>query len=167
MKQAIIDTNVAVVANGQNKDVQQSCIDACILFLTTARTDKIILLDEGDEIREEYARALVDARPHQLGMQFLVHILRNQFDTKFVKNIQLLKNADGEFYDFPETPSLDKFDRSDRKFAALARKTKTAVTNATDSDWVDHHTALKKEGIDVNFLCGKVVSDWFTHGGRK
>lgn len=161
MSDVIIDTNVAVVANRQNAGVAEACVDACIIFLVTARTDHVVLLDGGDEIRTEYARALQQGRPYELGAQFLIHIYQQQCNADRVRIIDLKKTATGDFVDFPNVPELAKFDPSDRKFAALARKTKTAVTNAIDSDWVDSFASLKANGITVDFLCGWDMRNWY------
>ena len=163
MSDVIIDTNVAVVANRQNAAVVESCISACIDFLVSARSQHVVLLDEGDEIRAEYARALQQRRPYELGAQFLVHVLQHQFDPKHVRRVELMKTVGGEFADFPADAGLAAFDRSDRKFAALAKNTNTPVTNATDSDWVDFQGQLNVNGIFVDFLCGCDKLTWFNH----
>jgi len=141
MSEVIVDTNVVVIANRQNVAVRESCADACVVFLSIAQSQHIILVDLGDEIRAEYARALRTGRPYQLGAQFLIHVLQHQHNTTRVKRVQLAKTAGGDFADFPEAPELAGFDRSDRKFAALSRKTGVPVTNAIDSDWADYLVA--------------------------
>lgn len=161
MSDVIIDTNVALVANRQNHNVVTRCVDACTRFLSRARTDHVVLIDSGDEIRAEYAHALQQCRPYELGAQFLIHIYQQQYNPNRVRRIDLDKTADGVFVDFPEAPELACFDQSDRKFAALARKTGTAVTNATDSDWADSLAALNANNIAVDFLCGCDKTKWF------
>jgi hypothetical protein len=151
MSDVIIDTNVLVVANGQNVDVAAYCLDACIRFVKKVRTDDVVLVDGSDEIRKEYARNLQEGRPYQLGMRLLFEIL--QYSVQ-VRVIDLHQDANGDFLDFPPVPELEAFDRSDRKFAALSKKTGTPVTNATDSDWADFPSALNRHGITVQFLCG-------------
>lgn len=154
MSDVIIDTNVMVVANRQNVEVATTCEDACIRFLATVRTDHVVLLDGGDEIRAEYAQALQTSPPHQLGALFLFHIYQKRYDPSRVRIVDLMKTPEGDFVDFPDTPELATFDRSDRKFAALSAATGTPVTNATDSDWLDSRNALLESGILVDFLCG-------------
>jgi hypothetical protein len=156
----IIDTNVMMVANHQNTEVTSMCQEVCVEFLIKARADYVVLIDSGDEIRSEYARALQDRRPYQLGALFLQHILQHQWDANRVRRVDLEKTKVGAFTDFPDDPELSSFDLSDRKFVALAKKTKVAVTNAVDSDWVDSLHALNMNGIEVNFLCGRDKSKW-------
>ncbi|MDA5630772.1 MULTISPECIES: hypothetical protein [Agrobacterium] len=158
--EVIIDTNVAMVANHQNDDVQQTCQDACTFFLTDVKNNHIVLMDSGDEIRSEYAGALQQSRPYQLGAQFLIHLYQNQWNPKRVRIVDLAKTPAGEFADFPTATDLANFDPSDRKFAAMSRNTGVAVTNAIDSDWADSLVALNANGIAVNFLCGCDKSSW-------
>lgn len=162
MTEVIVDTNVAVVANMQNPQVVQSCIDACAVFMAEVVAQHVVLLDDEDAIRQEYAGALLMPRPHPLGAQFLVLLLQQQYNPARVRRVSLPRNAAGEFVDFPAAPELAGFDPSDRKFAALARKTGVAVTNAADSDWADNLTALNANGIAVDFLCGCDKTKWFT-----
>jgi len=161
MSEVIVDTNVAVVANRQNPNVSDQCVGACIGFLIEVQNKKIILIDTADDIRNEYAAALAMRRPYELGAQFLLYVLQNQFNPKHVKRVELEKDQLGEFLDFPSTPELRTFDKSDRKFAALAKKTGSAVTNAVDSDWADHIAALNANGIEVDFICGPHQVGWF------
>lgn len=160
MSDVIIDTNVMIVANHQNPDVAIDCVEACILFLIKAKADHVVLLDGGDEIRAEYANALRTRRPYELGAQFLIHIYQQQRNPERVRIVDLDKTPSGEFVDFPNV-QLSAFDPSDRKFAALARKTGTPVTNAIDSDWANNLATLNANGIAVHFLCGCDKGRWF------
>jgi hypothetical protein len=158
----IVDTNVAVVANHQNNNVADACMDACVVFLTEVRRNStVVVIDDGDEVRKEYTRAIQDSKPLQLGALFLVHVIRNQYNPHFVQRVNLEKNDEGEFVDFPATGELAQFDPSDRKFAALARNQNLPVTNATDSDWARFQHLLVANGITVNFLCGDDPYRWF------
>ncbi len=156
-----MDTNVAVIANRQNDAVVQSCVDACIAFLSAAREQHVVLIDDADEIRAEYARALARRRPYELGAQFLFHVLQPQYNPKHVRRVSLPLTDAGAFIDFPTVPELTGFDPSDRKFAALSRRTNVPVTNAADSDWVISLAALNANGIHVDFLCGSDRTRWF------
>jgi hypothetical protein len=161
MTDVIVDTNVIVVANGQNSVVVEDCVSACSTFLTNVVAHDVVLMDKGDDILIEYLRAIKRERPHQLGARFLFHVLVHKENTKYVRLVNLEKNAD-QFIDFPTDPQLNGFDLADWKFAALARKTGVAVTNATDSDWANFRAPLKANAIEVNFLCGCDPNTWFT-----
>ena len=156
-----MDTNVAVIANRQNDAVVQSCVDACIAFISLARSRHVVLMDDADAIRAEYARALAQRRPYELGAQFLFHVLQQQYNPKHVRRVPLPLNNAGAFTDFPTVPELAGFDPSDRKFAALSRRTNVPVTNAADSDWAISLAALNANGIQVEFLCGSDRTRWF------
>lgn len=161
MKNCIVDTNVIVIANRQNEKACLSCVDACIEFIIDARANKSILLDSNNEIRAEYAGALNQGRPYQLGAQFLMHIYQHQFNENFVQIVHLALDDDGTCSAFPKVPELETFDLSDRKFAALSKVTGVPVTNAVDSDWVESLAALQGHGIEVEFLCGSDPVAWF------
>jgi len=161
MTDVIIDTNVAVIANDQDPDVVESCIDVCKLFLISVMHDKIVLLDEEGEILSEYLGAISRDKPHGLGARFLFNLLQQQYNAERFCRTPLPKGANGEFLDFPNDQQLAGFDPSDRKFAALARNKNTPVTNATDSDWANFRTPLHANGIQVNFLCGCDPDAWF------
>ena len=141
--------------------LRKSCINACILFLTTVKDQHVVLIDDRDEIRTEYAQVLEMGRPYQLGAQFLIHILRHQHNPAHVRQLPLNKSPAGDYIDFPSVPELEAFDVSDRKFAVLALVSGAAVTNAVDSDWADHLLALSANGIAVDFLCGCDPALWF------
>lgn len=161
MTEVVIDTNVAVIANRQNPQVVETCVAAAIQFLTDVRANHVVLIDTGDEIRAEYAGALQMRRPYELGAQFLIHVLQQQFNPDHVRRVDLPKDDDGSFVDFPDAVELEGFDLSDRKFAALARKEGVPVTNAADSDWANDLDALNANGILVDFLCGADQATWF------
>jgi imidazolonepropionase-like amidohydrolase len=68
---------------------------------------------------------------------------------------------DGTYEDFPADSDLTGFDKSDRKFAALARRSGVAVAIATDSDWLDFRAPLQKNSVRLQFLCGADREAWF------
>ena len=113
----------------------------------------ILLIDEAGEITSEYAKAIRNRKPYELGARFLHHVINNQYNVKYVKRVYLNKSDMGEYVDFPDDPELSRFDMDDRKFAAISRKANIAVTTAIDSDWVDNIQALVRHNINVNFLC--------------
>jgi len=56
---------------------------------------------------------------------------------------------------------LARFDRSDRKFVAvaLASQLNPNVLNATDTDWWHYRECLAKHGVRVVFLCSDLMCD--------
>ena len=78
-----------------------------------------------------------------------------QWDESLCRRESITPHATRTFTEFPSDPALEQFDRSDRKYAALAKKCgrNTAVFNAADSDWKHHQEALSRNGVKVVNLC--------------
>ena len=55
---------------------------------------------------------------------------------------------------FEELPEND-FDRSDRKFLAVAVVARAVVLNATDSDWREQQALMDRLGVEVRQLCSQ------------
>ncbi len=117
-----------------------------------------IVIDDGGEMISEYRRYCKPRGQPGVGDRFFREVLMN-FSGK-VDRIPLEKRSDGSFADFPNDPALSGFDRSDRKFAAAARKVSVPVLNATDSDWLNFRAALERNGIRVEFVCGTRKAEW-------
>ena len=64
----------------------------------------------------------------------------------------LLTPTDDDERGFDELPEND-FDRSDRKFLAVAVVADAPVLNATDSDWLEHKDLMVSLGVEVHELC--------------
>ena len=163
MKRWVIDTNVPVVANGRD-DTKESfsldCRKATIDFLTKfLRNEDRVVLDKGREIEEEYRSHLDPKGQPGVGDRFYQEIITNP--RKF-ERVPLSKRDDGEFSDLPQLVIDSKFDRSDRKFAALSKREKVPVVNATDSDWLEAEDLLRKHGIHVEFVCGRDKERWLS-----
>jgi len=165
MRRCAVDTNVAIVANGQcdakQKDKAPSaiCRLAAIEFLENLLKKGRIVLDVAGDIQAEYHRHLSPRGQPGVGDRFYLEVLNSA--PKRVDRVDLPKNPDGSYQHFPDAPELEKFDPSDRKFAALARKQKIPVANACDSDWLDHRAALEVNGVAVHFVCGCDRKGWF------
>lgn len=165
MKRAVVDTNVPIVANGKadgsagNRIPTPDCRLAAIEFLTSLLDGGRVLLDSAGEIQAEYRRHLSPAGQPGVGDRFYQVILQSA--PQRVKRVDLPKEADGSFSDFPNDPELATFDRSDRKFAALSRRASAPVVVATDSDWVKSKAALTRNGVKIAFLCGCDTDKWF------
>jgi len=158
---AIVETNVAVIANDQNDEVVETCVDSCKQFLIEVYENRSILLDDAGDVLVEYIKAISDGRPHGFGARFLFHVLQNQYDPARCTRLNLQRDTQRMFADFPGDPRLDEFDRTDRKFAVLSLLSNVAVTNATDSDWVNFRVPLQENGIRVDFLCSDNPEGWF------
>lgn len=156
----IVDTNVPIVANGQ-KSVQASpsCINACIAAIRDIQHKHTLIVDEGWRVIREYLRHLNQKGRPGIGDEFMLWVLQNQYNPTRCERVAITRLSDStdgnDFAEFPADPALANFDRSDRKFVAvaLAHPERPPILNATDTDWYGHQTALEKHGVKVQFLC--------------
>lgn len=157
MSAVVIDTNVLVVANGKSEQAGPDCVLACLSALEEAKARKRILLDSGMRILDEYRRnANLSGQPG-LGDAFLKWLWSNQANPHHCAPVAITP-MDGDpdnFQEFPNDPRLGGFDRSDRKFVAVALGSgrQPGILNATDSDWWNFREALEANGLHIAFLC--------------
>lgn len=159
MRRRVVDTNVLIVANGRDTNATTACRAAAIEALRQVLRDGRIVVDAADAILAEYRRHCEPKGQPGVGDRFFHEVLM-RYDGK-VERIHLETNEAGDYADFPDDPDLVGFDRSDRKFAAAARKSGAPVLNATDSDWLDFAAALERHGLKVSFVCGRTRDRWF------
>lgn len=160
-----MDTNVPIVANGRpdpsngGRSPSPCCRLAAIDFLEETLRTRRVLLDLAGEIQAEYRRYLNPRGQPGVGDRFYLEILRSAY--RRVERVDLPRDPSGAYRDFPSDFALDSFDRSDRKFVALARRERAPVANAIDSDWLHHREALQAHGVNVTFVCGRDSTEWF------
>lgn len=158
MKIRVVDTNVLVVANGGHEGASSSCQLASIEALKGILSNGRIVVDCGGEISGEYRRYCNPSGQPKIGDMFYREVVLN-YSQKLLR-VDLVKNADGSFVDFPVDPLLRNFDPSDRKFVAASVKSGAPVMNSTDSDWLIHKEELKNNGISIEFVCGEMPGIW-------
>jgi len=159
VRAAVVDTNVLIVANQGADHVTPECIIAAIDALSALRRSGVVALDDGGLILDEYfARASLAGQPG-VGDAFLRHLYDNLYNEAVCRLVTVTPIEDGSFAEFPQKERLAGFDRSDRKFVAVAlRCNPTAeVLNATDTDWWHHRDALEENGVQVRFLCPELM----------
>jgi hypothetical protein len=154
----IVDTNVAMVAQGLAVQADQTCVDACIDRLTELTSLGGVVVDEGDEIVGEYVRKLSHAGKPGVGRAFAKWAWDNRFNPQRVTRVRITAiNHRGwrRYREFPDEPALMGFDPSDQKFVAVAMASREnpSILNAVDSDWWDHQAALNAAGVNIEFLC--------------
>lgn len=155
-KPCIVDTNVAMVANGGSTqasgDMQIECID---LLLDITRTGGLVL-DAGDRIFEEYRKNLDLAGQPGAGDYFLKWVHDNRWnETRCeLRHIECMDEDTQDFHEFPSHPGLANFDISDRKFVATANagEVKPPIVQAVDFKWWGWKGALDEAGIPVFFI---------------
>jgi hypothetical protein len=156
----VVDTNVPIVANGgKGTNASAACRLKVIDFLEELMSRGRLVVDSAGEIESEYAKNLNYGQPG-VGNRFIQAFLTTA--SKRLERVEIVKRSDGSYVDFPNDQDLKKFDLSDRKFAALSKKSGAPVANATDSDWLNDMEKLEKHGIKVHFVCSKDAKSWFS-----
>ena len=133
---------------------------AAIEFLQDVLARGCVVLDLAGEIEAEYHRYLRPRGQPGIGDRVYLEVLNSAPGR--IERVHLPKDQAGEYKDFSNAAELASFDASDRKFAALGRRERVPVANATDSDWLVHCAALALNMISVHFVCGCDRGAWFT-----
>lgn len=161
MKSVVVETNVIAVANELADHVDVDCITACIDALHTAQKKRKVVIDSNQLLFQEYFRYANRSGQPRTGDAFIKWLWDNQANIKRVECVSIspLASAPDNFKEFPNDPSLNQFDPSDRKFVAVARASKRnpAIINATDSDWWAFRDRLKANGVTVKFICPQMM----------
>ena len=145
----VVDTNVAVVANGSSGHVDEHCESACVDALSAVVDHGVVIVDEIGLIFDEYLGRLSFGSPGMGGV-FLKHVNDHQYGGGRVRRVPIAPAGDDR--GFEELPP-NSFDRSDRKFLATAVAGGAEVLNATDSDWAEHRTLTDALGGALRQLC--------------
>ena len=152
----IVDTNVAVVANGQSPQASPNCVDTCINRVEKIiRGEEKLVLDNRWIILSEYMRNLRSSGEPGAGDRFLLWLLRNKDTQCDLVSITPVNDSENAFEEFPDDPALDGFDPADRKFIAVAyaHLERPPILQAVDSKWLDFDDAFRENGIIVEFIC--------------
>lgn len=157
----VIDTNVATTANGQNVGTPQDCVVASAKALQAVMSDGHVFLDDADWIVAEYRRNLSAKGQPGPGDAFLKWILTHAWSGQRVTRVSLTPKAeDGEdFEELPAPPAGTVYDRSDRKFLAVAaaHPDHPPILQSFDSKWWGWQAALEAIGVTVHFLCAEAI----------
>ena len=156
----VVDTNVPISANyNQTPQAGPACVLACIDSLEHIQNEGILLIDDKYLIFQEYDTYFNHSGQPGAGDRFFRWFVLNQGNPQYCRIISINPHPNREFAEFPDDPALTSFDRSDRKFVAVALASGTApeILNATDTDWWHHHQALRYHGVNVTFLCPELM----------
>lgn len=156
----VVDTNVAVVANGIAEQARDECVDKCVAVLTKLRSECLILLDSKNHILDEYRKNLHPSGQPGLGDSFFKWLFENQANPKYCRRVSIESDPDRGYVEFPTDTRLTSFDQDDRKFVAvaLASRTNPKILNASDTDWWLHRNVLQEHGVEVDFVCPELMS---------
>lgn len=147
----VVDTNVAIAANGRNTHADNQCRLACVEKLQDVVENQVIAVDDQGAIVGEYSRHLNHSGRPGVGDMFFKHVFNNQYQGARVRRVPVTPLAD-EGRGFDELPP-NSFDPSDRKFVAVAVAGGAVVLNATDSDWDEHAALMSSLAVEVHQLC--------------
>lgn len=158
----VMDTNVAEVANGRASQAGLSCVEACVATLIEIRNRHRMLLDDQGLILREYRDHLSPSGQPGPGDAFFKWLWDNQVNPELCSQIPITETEEGGrcFEEFPDDPDLARFDRSDRKFVAvaLASGERPPILNAADTDWWEHREGLSRHGVEIRFLCQELMT---------
>ena len=158
---ALIDTNVLIAANGRDcPQVTPQCHLTTSQFLQDFRQKGMIVLDNQWLIIREYQKNVNSTGEPGIGDKFLKWILTNLTNPKRCQQIPIHPLGEDNFSEFPNDPDLVEFDRSDRKFVAVALSDpdNPPIVNAVDTDWLKFHEPLVKNGLKMQFLCPDLLA---------
>lgn len=159
--ECVVDTNVAVTANAANPGVSPACVAASgQALLAVMRTGHVYIDDKG-LIVDEYRRNLRAHGQPGPGDAFLKWLLTNEWSDHRVTRVTITPN-EGDLEDFielPEPTDGTSYDRSDRKFLAVAaaHPQHPVILQAFDSKWWGWQNALKEIGVTICFLCPEEI----------
>ncbi|WP_296511176.1 hypothetical protein [Rhodoferax sp.] len=159
----VVDTNVILVANGAHDDVSPECVLECVQRLQQLMQTGSIAIDDAYRILGEYQNKTIPRKGKGVGDLFIKWVLTKLADGQRVHLVPLTELGVDCFAEFP-VPALEAvFDRPDRKFAAVANAhpAKPAIWQAADCKWLDWWPELKAQGVDVEFLCGDDICQFY------
>ncbi len=150
----VVDTNVAMAANGRDTHASLTCQYACTEFLeglVSSRKRSRIILDEPGLIFAEYSNHLNFKGQPGVGDMFFKYLHDHMYLGKKIRLVPITPITD-ETRGFNELPP-NSVDKSDRKFLAAACIAGAAVVNALDSGWYKKADFIAELGVNVRQLC--------------
>lgn len=157
----VIDTNVAMTANGANDQVPATCIAASARALHRVMESGHVFIDDGGRIVGEYRDNLRASGEPGPGDVFLKWLLTHEWGGRRVTRVPLTPKGvdDNAFEELPDPPVGVAYDRSDRKFLAVAAShpERPPILQSFDSKWWGWQEALAGIGVTVHFLCPDAI----------
>lgn len=150
----VIDTNVAIAANGRSTHASLACQIKCIEFvevLTSPKTKKRIVLDSLDLLLDEYKKHLNFRGQPGIGDAFYKYLHDHMYTGTMLEIVEITPNHDVKT-GFNELPA-NSIDKSDRKILATALVAGASIVNAMDNDWHEQREFLKQLGVNVIQIC--------------
>lgn len=153
----VVDTNVTTTANGANSGAPPACVASSARALQAVMADGHVFIDDRGRIVAEYRQNLRSSGQPGPGDTFLKWLLTHEWSGEKVTRVAITPTAQDE-EDYEELPSPPRgvlYDRSDRKFLAIAaaHTDRPPILQSFDSKWWGWRAALAKIGVTIHFLC--------------
>ncbi len=152
----VVDTNVPLVANRASTASQQ-CVLACAGAMREIISSGHLVVDNAWRIVGEYKHQLNATGQPGPGDAFLKWVLTNLMNSDRCTQVEItpLDDDTEDFAEFPAALRAIGFDRSDRKFVAVAvaHEDSPPILQAFDSKWWGWRELLEEAVITVEFLC--------------
>jgi hypothetical protein len=159
----LVDTNVPKTANlavdpGNIPNDLANCVLACVEAIDYVVKNGRLVLDDADEIFDEYRKQLSLSGQPGVGDHFMKWVHDNRWKFPDADRVSITRNGDS-YDEFPDHENLVDFDISDRKFVAVANRhpSKPPILEATDSKWWGWKDVLDQVGIIVRFICPQYI----------
>lgn len=152
----VVDTNVAVAANGRSTHADLECQRSCVERLAAVVKEEVVAIDDAGLVFEEYTKRLSRSGQPGVGDAFLKYLFDHQYYSDRIRRVTVTLSTDPRrgFEELPE----NALDRSDRKFLAVAVVAKAVVLNAMDSDWNEQKALLNRLRVRIRQLCPQYAS---------
>ncbi len=158
----VVDTNVATTANGANAGAPTSCVVASAKALQAVMKSGHVFVDDGNRIVSEYRANLSAKGQPGPGDAFLKWLLTHEWGGQKVTRVTITPKAEDQ-EDFEELPAAAGgviYDRSDRKFLAVAaaHAEHPPILQSFDSKWWGWQGSLARCGVTIAFLCEQEIA---------
>lgn len=158
MTMIVVDTNVAIVANGgKTTNADLRCQLSCTERLEIVVKEEVVALDNAQQILTEYGQHLSFSGRPGVGDMFFKYVFDNQHQEERVQLIAITECEDAD-RGYEELPR-NKFDPSDRKFLAVAVVSRAVALNATDSDWGEEQRLINELKVEIEQLCPHMLRE--------
>lgn len=156
-RRCVVDTNVPATANRANPSASDDFVAKCARALRELMKGGHVFIDDGDRIISEYRANLRASGEPGPGDAFVKWLLTHAWGGTCVTRVTITPR-DGDPEDFEELPlpaDTTIYDRSDRKFLAVAaaHPSRPPILQALDSKWWGWTDALDEVQVRVHFLC--------------
>jgi len=153
----VVDTNVAMTANGANAAARPECIASSAVALQAVMDRGHVFVDDRGLIRSEYVANLRARGQPGPGDAFLKWFLDHEWGETRVTRVLITPKLDDplDFEELPLPPADVSYDPSDRMFLAVAaaHAEHPPILQSLDSKWWGWRQALAAVGVTIHFLC--------------